>query len=68
MTIIKGPRRAPVGVVTDKPISMRLLPDERRTLMRLSKRENRSMASMARRVYLAGLPFVADKPAGAGSS
>jgi hypothetical protein len=64
----KGPSRAPIGVVSGKPISMRLLPDEREALMRLSKDENRSMASMARRAYLAGLPLVARKPARARSA
>jgi hypothetical protein len=59
----KGPRRAPIGVVSGKPISMRLLPDERASLMRLSRKENRSMASMARRAYLAGLPLVGGGPA-----
>lgn len=68
MTSTKGPSRAPVGVVTGKPISMRLLPDERQALLRLSKAENRSMASMARRAYLAGLPLVTGKPSKASSS
>jgi hypothetical protein len=58
----QGPRRAPAGVVTKKPVSMRLLPDERAMLLRLSERENRSIASMARRVYLEGLPHVLRKP------
>jgi hypothetical protein len=68
MNHVKGPSRAPIGVVTGKPISMRLLPDERQALMQLSKAENRSMASMARRAYLAGLPLVARKRAKKASS
>jgi hypothetical protein len=47
---------------------MRLLPDERAMLVRLSERENRSIASMARRVYLEGLPHVLCKPTNKSSS
>ncbi len=48
-----GPRkepytRAPSGVVTSKPIGLRLMAEERDQLKAISLTENRSMAAQAR--------------------
>lgn len=51
----KTPRRAPNGVLSDKPIPIRLLPSERSELVELAKREQRSLASVSRLVLLRGL-------------
>lgn len=51
----KTPRRAPNGVLSDKPIPVRLLPAERNELEELAKREQRSLASVSRLVLLRGL-------------
>ncbi|ABO60725.1 MULTISPECIES: hypothetical protein [pseudomallei group] len=47
--------RAPRGVLSDKPVYMRLMPDERRTLEELSVSQNRSTSSVARLIYLEGV-------------
>lgn len=57
MTSPKGPRRAPAGVMSSKPVSLRLLPAERIQLEQLARREPRSLASLARLIYLEGLPL-----------
>ena len=48
-------RRAPNGVVTKKPIPLRLLPTERAAVEKLAEREQRSLASVCRLVLLRGL-------------
>jgi hypothetical protein len=48
-------RRAPTGVVTNKPIPVRLLPDELQQLKGLAHREQRSLASVCRLALLQGL-------------
>lgn len=52
-------RCAPVGVDIKKVIGMRLMPSERAELIDLAEREQRSIGSMARIVYLAGLKAMA---------
>ena len=47
--------RSPRGVLSSKPVYMRLMPDERRTLEELSAAQNRSTSSVARLIYLEGL-------------
>ncbi|QBP56622.1 hypothetical protein E2R23_16755 [Burkholderia pseudomallei] len=39
-------------MLSDKPVYMRLMPDERRTLEELSVSQNRSTSSVARLIYL----------------
>jgi len=56
MTTHKGPRRAPPGVMSSKPVSLRLLPAERAQLEQLGRHERRSLSSLARLIYLEGLP------------
>ncbi|SDZ71290.1 hypothetical protein SAMN05518854_11766 [Variovorax sp. YR266] len=51
----KTPRRAPNGVISDKPIPIRLLPAERAKLEKMAEREQRSLASVSRLVLLRGL-------------
>lgn len=56
MTKAKAPvTRSPRGVLTDKPVFVRLMPEERKKLERLAVSENRSISSLARLVLLAGL-------------
>ena len=47
--------RSPQGVLSDHPVYMRLMPDERSVLEQLASRQLRSMSSVARLVYLAGV-------------
>lgn len=47
--------RSPRGVLSSKPVYMRLMPDERRVLEELSAYLNRSTSSVARLIYLEGV-------------
>jgi len=47
--------RAPNGVVSSKPIALRLTADERERVDCYAAREHRSMASFARLLFLASL-------------
>jgi hypothetical protein len=47
--------RAPAGVLTAKPIALRLLPEERAGLEKAALAEGRSMASQSRIFFLQGL-------------
>lgn len=47
--------RAPAGVLTAKPIALRLLKEERTALEQAATAEGRSMASQARIFFLQGL-------------
>ena len=49
----------PDGCVTDKPITMRLMPDELRVAEEASAAAGMSKSSFARAAFLAGLPIVA---------
>lgn len=49
-------RRSVAGVVSDKPIALRLKPDERLAIAELAEADNRSMASICRMALLKGLP------------
>lgn len=58
MTDTKKPgpsHRSPDGVLTAKPIALRLMPEERASLESASRTEGRSMASQARMFFLQGL-------------
>ncbi|WP_459906947.1 hypothetical protein [Caballeronia sp. HLA56] len=48
-------RRAPKGVLSTKPVYMRLMPNERRMLEDLSATLNSSASSVARLIYLEGI-------------
>lgn len=48
--------RSPRGVLTDKPIALRLMPSEMKAVKDLSAAEGRSLAGMARLLVLASLP------------
>lgn len=48
-------RRSPRGVVTEKPIPIRLLPAERAEVMAGAEREARSTAAFSRLLLLRGL-------------
>lgn len=45
---ISSARRAPKGVMTNKPIPVRLLPEERARIEMMAKREQRSLAAVCR--------------------
>jgi hypothetical protein len=47
--------RSPDGVVTNKPIYLRLLPEEHAKIEKLAKREQRSLSSVCRLALLRGL-------------
>lgn len=56
--------RAPEGVLTEKPVLMRLMPSERERLQRHAKTLNSSLGAFARRMTLAGLTqFEGEDPA-----
>jgi hypothetical protein len=48
-------KRAPRGVLSNKPVYMRLMPDERHKLDQLSTVQNQSTSSVARQVFLEGI-------------
>ena len=49
--------RAPRGVMSNKPVAMRLLPAEIAELEALALDQNRSKSSMARIIFLNGITF-----------
>jgi hypothetical protein len=49
-------RRSDAGVDNDRPIALRLKPEERQTIAALADADNRSMAAICRLAVLAGLP------------
>lgn len=54
-TATKTTRRAPNGVVSNKPIALRLEPSELDRVKKLAAREQRSLASVARLLTLRSL-------------
>lgn len=50
--------RNPKGVVSTKPIALRLMPGELDDAKRIAKEKRCSRSSLAREAYLAGLPLV----------
>ena len=50
-----APRRAPNGVVSDKPIPLRLEEDVRRGAVEAAEREERTLSGFCRLVFLRGL-------------
>jgi hypothetical protein len=57
-------RRSPRGVLSSKPVYMRLMPEERDQLEKLSALQNRSTSSVARLIYLEGVARYAAKIVG----
>lgn len=47
--------RAPRGVVSDRPVLMRLMPNERAALVRHAQTANVTLSAFARRMTLAGI-------------
>lgn len=47
--------RAPDGIVTDKPIALRFLPDELKQVKELAEADKRPLANMCRLLVLRGL-------------
>lgn len=48
--------RNPAGLVTSKPIALRLMPDELARAVRIAEKQGLSRAALARKAFLAGLP------------
>lgn len=48
----------PDGVVTEKPIALRLLPNERKHAEKVAQKHGLSRSALARRAFNAGLPIV----------
>ncbi|PTB19563.1 hypothetical protein C9I57_17950 [Trinickia symbiotica] len=55
MTKPKGRSRMPRGVLSTKPIYVRLMPGERKRLEAISATENRSMSCVARGMLVIGM-------------
>lgn len=56
MLLKKSPiTRSPQGVLSTKPVYMRLMPSERDRLDELAAAQNRSISSVARLVFLEGI-------------
>lgn len=53
-----GPKRTPKGVDTNRPIALRLRPEERKQAERVAKKLNVSRSNLARLAYLNGLPLL----------
>ena len=51
--------RNPDGLITDKPIALRLMPDERAEAERIADHLCMTLSCLARLAFLAGLPSVA---------
>lgn len=65
MTTSTPKRRAPQGMESDKPVAVRLSPEEKAELAELSRQEDRSKSSMMRIIYLRGLEvFKAERSTG----
>ena len=52
------PAYNPAGLATDKPINLRLMPEERQDAQALAEAAGISMSKLARSAYLKGLPIV----------
>jgi hypothetical protein len=52
----------PRGVLSTKPVYVRLMPAERKTLESISAEENRSLSCVARRMLVSGLNLTARAP------
>jgi len=51
-------KRNPDGLISKKPIALRLMPEELANAKRVSKETNVSMSCLAREAFLKGLPLV----------
>lgn len=51
----------PDGLVTDRPINLRLMPDELSQAERMAADAGISKANLARQAFLKGLPLVAEE-------
>lgn len=48
-------KRAPHGVVTERPIALRLMPDELKQVQELAAAEKRPVANMCRLIVMQGI-------------
>lgn len=55
---MKSTKRNPDGLEKNKPIALRLMPEERENAERIAMQFNISQSLLARKAYLHGLPFV----------
>jgi len=56
-------KRNPDGLATQKPIALRLMPEELANARRVSQESNVSMSRLAREAFLKGLPLVSPSAA-----
>lgn len=56
-------KRNPEGLVREKPIALRLMPQELLDAERIASEMNLTKSCLARKAYLAGLPFVSSSAA-----
>ena len=59
---MKTQKRDPEGLMTKRPIALRLMPDERRQATEEAAKRNQSESSFARDAYLKGLPLLLSEP------
>lgn len=57
-------KRNPEGLVTEKPIALRLMPQELKDAERIAAELHLTKACLARKAFLAGLPLVSTAAAG----
>lgn len=55
MPSLSTQRRAPRGVLTDKPVPVRFMPEERAEFQRMAAADTRSLAAFTRLMALRGL-------------
>lgn len=53
-----GPSRNPAGIVTGKPIALRLMPEELAEAERIARKQGLSRSALARKAFMVGLPIV----------
>lgn len=56
-------KRNPDGLISKKPIALRLMPEELANAKRVSQETNVSMSCLAREAFLKGLPLVVSSSA-----
>lgn len=55
--------RSPNGVVSERPIALRLMPDELKQVQELAAAEKRPVANMCRLIVMQGIKTYRTKPA-----
>lgn len=61
--LMEPTKRNPDGLISKKPIALRLMPEELANAKRVSQETNVSMSCLAREAFLKGLPLVVSSSA-----